>query len=114
LFAGRFEEAGECIEQLSRFAPQPSAVLQRQLIARWQAQQGWLLHLQGRMDVSRAHFLEALGELDPQGWPEPLVYRSGFNQPAFVTGELYFQQAVQQVCIPGYIPVGVLLSEDIS
>ena len=30
------------------FTPQPSAILQRQLIARWQAQQGWLLHLQGR------------------------------------------------------------------
>ena len=37
LFAGRFEQAGQCMAQMARFAPQPSAVEQRQLLARWQA-----------------------------------------------------------------------------
>ncbi len=43
LFAGRFDPAAACIEQLAIY-PQPTQVLQRQLLARWQAQQGWLLH----------------------------------------------------------------------
>jgi len=40
LFAGRFEQAAVCIDQLARFAPQPTAAQQRYLLARWQAQWG--------------------------------------------------------------------------
>lgn len=96
LFAGRFEQAGECIEHLSRFMPQPSALLQRQLIARWQAQQGWLLHLQGRMDGSRAHLLEALGELGPELWTARLMCLSGLTQQALLRGELDVAQAINR------------------
>lgn len=96
LFAGRFEQAGECIAQLSRFSPQPSAFLQRQLVARWQAQQGWLLHLQGRMDTSRAHFLEALDELDPGLWTARLMCLSGLTQQALLRGELDVAQALNR------------------
>jgi ATP/maltotriose-dependent transcriptional regulator MalT len=96
LFAGRFEEAAECIEQLSRFTPQPSAFLERQLIARWQAQQGWLLHLQGRMDASRVHFLEALDELSAQCWPARLMCLSGLTQQALLRGELDVAQALNR------------------
>jgi ATP/maltotriose-dependent transcriptional regulator MalT len=96
LFAGRFEQAGECIEHLSRFNPQPSAFLQRQLIARWQAQQGWLLHVQGRMSASRAHFLEALSELGPEFWPVRLMCLSGLTQQALVRGELEVAQALNR------------------
>jgi ATP/maltotriose-dependent transcriptional regulator MalT len=96
LFAGRFEQAAECIEQLSRFTPQPSAFLQRQLIARWQAQQGWLLHLQGRKDASRAHFLEALVELDLECWPVRLMCLSGLTQQALLRGELDVAQALNR------------------
>ena len=96
LFAGRFEQAGECIAHLSRFLPQPCAFHQRQLIARWQAQQGWLLHLQGRMDASRAHFLEALDELGPQFWPARLMCLSGLTQQALVRGELEVAQALNR------------------
>ncbi len=56
LFAGRFEQAAACIDQLARFAPQPSAAQQRYLLARWQAQWGWLLHLGGDAESSRLHF----------------------------------------------------------
>jgi len=96
LFAGRFEQAAECIEHLSRFTPQPSALLQRQLIARWQAQQGWLLHLQGRMEGSRAHFLDALSVLGAELWPVRLMCLSGLTQQALLRGELDLAQATNR------------------
>ncbi len=96
LFAGRFEQAAECIEQLSRFTPQPSAILQRQLVARWQAQQGWLLHLQGRSEGSRAHFIDALSELGPDLWTVRLMCLSGLTQQALLRGELDVAQALNR------------------
>lgn len=93
LFAGRFDHAAECIEQLARFAPQPTEALQRQLLARWQAQQGWLLHLQGRMEAARAHFLDALGELSVDAWPARLLCLSGLTQQALLNAELDVAQA---------------------
>ena len=88
LFAGRFEQGAACIEQLGRFAPQPTALLQRQLLARWQAQQGWLLHLQGRKAPARAHFLEALDDLGPDAWPARLLCFSGLTQQALLNADL--------------------------
>jgi ATP/maltotriose-dependent transcriptional regulator MalT len=93
LFVGRFEQATACIAHLAHFTPQPSAVLQRQLIARWQALQGWLLHLQGRMEASRAHFLDALSALDPDCWTARLMCLSGLTQQALLRGELDVAQA---------------------
>jgi ATP/maltotriose-dependent transcriptional regulator MalT len=93
LFAGRFDHAAVCIEQLARFAPQPTEALQRQLLARWQAQQGCLLHLQGRMEAARAHFLDALGELSVDAWPARLLCLSGLTQQALLNAELDAAQA---------------------
>lgn len=93
LFAGRFDQAAVCIEQLVRFTPQPTAILQRQLLARWQAQQGWLLHLQGRMEAARAHFTEALAELGADAWAARLLCLSGLTQQALLTADLDAAQA---------------------
>jgi ATP/maltotriose-dependent transcriptional regulator MalT len=96
LFAGRFEQAGVCIDQLARFAPQPCATLQRQLVARWQAQQGWLLHLLGRHEPARAHFLDALTELSASAWTVRLLCLSGLTQQALLKGELDVAQAINR------------------
>ncbi|WP_077045328.1 LuxR C-terminal-related transcriptional regulator [Pseudomonas sp. KK4] len=96
LFAGRFDQAALCIEQLARFAPQPTAALQRQLLARWQAQQGWLLHLQGRMAAAREHFVEALAELSAEAWPARLLCLSGLTQQALLSAELDGAQALNR------------------
>ncbi|UZE12962.1 LuxR C-terminal-related transcriptional regulator [Pseudomonas sp. B21-053] len=96
LFAGRFEQASACIEQLQRFAPQPSATLQRQLLARWQAQMGWLLHLQGRGESAREHFLEALAALGAEAWPARLLCLSGLTQQALLNAELEAAQALNR------------------
>ncbi|MFY0731114.1 LuxR C-terminal-related transcriptional regulator [Pseudomonas sp. NFX15] len=96
LFAGRFDDAAQCIGQMSRFMPQPTAHQQRQLIARWQAQQGWLLHLQGRMDSARQHFIDALGELGPDLWTARLMCLSGLAQQALLRGELDVAQTLNR------------------
>jgi LuxR family maltose regulon positive regulatory protein len=96
LFAGRFDQAAPCIEQMARFAPQPTAALQRQLLARWQAQQGWLLHLQGRMAAARGHFVDALAELAADAWPARLLCLSGLTQQALLKGELDAAQALNR------------------
>jgi ATP/maltotriose-dependent transcriptional regulator MalT len=88
LFAGRFEQAATWIGHMSRFMPQPSAILEQQLIARWQAQMGWLLHLQGRMESARKHFDQALAALGPDAWPARLLCLSGQTQQALLCGEL--------------------------
>ncbi|MBN3863128.1 helix-turn-helix transcriptional regulator [Pseudomonas frederiksbergensis] len=93
LFAGRFEQASTCIVRLAHFMPQPSAMLERRLIARWQALQGWLLHLQGHMETSRGHFLDALNSLDPDCWTARLMCLSGLTQQALLRGELDMAQA---------------------
>lgn len=93
LFAGRFDPAAACIEQLARFAPQPTQAQQRQLLARWQAQQGWLLHLQGRMEAARTHFLDALAELGVDAWPARVLCLSGLTQQALLNAELDVAQA---------------------
>ena len=92
LFAGRFEQAAQCIAHLGRFMPQPCAQLETQLIARWQAQQGWLLHLQGQMAPAREHFQQALAELARDAWPTRLLCLSGLTLQALLCGE--FEQAL--------------------
>ena len=101
LFAGRFEQAEQCIAHMTRFLPQPSAQSERQLIARWQAQQGWLLHLQGQMQPAQEHFQQALAELAPETWPTRLLCLSGLTQQALLRGELDVAQAFnrQALCL---------------
>ncbi|MHB2246177.1 LuxR C-terminal-related transcriptional regulator [Pseudomonas fitomaticsae] len=96
LFAGRFAQAADCIGQLSRFLPPPSAGQQRQLIARWQAQQGWLLHLQGHMGEAREHFEQALNDLSPQAWTARLLCLSGRTQQALLCGDLELAHSINR------------------
>ncbi|WP_248748572.1 LuxR C-terminal-related transcriptional regulator [Pseudomonas sp. MWU15-20650] len=96
LFAGRFEQAALCIDQLARFTPQPTAAEQRYLLARWQAQWGWLLHLSGDAGRSREHFLEALQALPDHAWTSRLMCLSGLTQQALLRGELDTAQALSR------------------
>ncbi|AUO21355.1 MULTISPECIES: LuxR C-terminal-related transcriptional regulator [unclassified Pseudomonas] len=96
LFAGRFDQAALCIDQLARFTPQPTAHLQRYLLARWQAQWGWLLHLGGEAARAREHFLEALQDLPESAWTSRLMCLSGLTQQALLRGELDVAQALNR------------------
>jgi len=68
--------------------PQPTAQLEQQLLARWQAQQGWLFHLQGQMEPARACFQEALSALADDAWQARVMCLSGLTQQALLCGEL--------------------------
>ncbi|KAA0946995.1 MULTISPECIES: LuxR C-terminal-related transcriptional regulator [unclassified Pseudomonas] len=96
LFAGRFDQAALCIDQLARFTPQPTAPLQRHLLARWQAQWGWLLHLGGEAVRAREHFLEALQDLPDSAWTSRLMCLSGLTQQALLRGELDVAQTLNR------------------
>jgi len=96
LFAGRFDQAAQCIDQLARFTPQPTAAQQRHLLARWQAQWGWLLHLGGDAEGSRVHFLEALQALPDSAWTSRLMCLSGLTQQALLRGELDVAQGLNR------------------
>ncbi|MBC3363239.1 LuxR C-terminal-related transcriptional regulator [Pseudomonas sp. SWRI154] len=101
LFAGRFDEAQACIEQLARFVPQPLACQQRQLIARWQVLRGWLLHLSGDGLPAREHFLQAQIGLDPQAWALKVLCLIGQTQQALLAGDLTSAQWInrQALCV---------------
>ncbi len=101
LFAGRFEQAAQCIARLSCFLPQSSARGERQLIARWQALSGWLSHLQGQKEVAQAHFSQALEVLDADNWIARAMCLSGLTQQALLRGELDIAHACnrQALCL---------------
>ncbi|WLG94993.1 LuxR C-terminal-related transcriptional regulator [Pseudomonas sp. FP198] len=101
LCAGRFAEAERCIEQLGRFAPQPLACRQRELIARWQVLRGWLLHLDGEGEPAREHFLQAEAGLEPHAWALKVLCLIGQTQQALLKGELASAQWInrQALCL---------------
>jgi len=101
LFAGRFDQASACIEQLGRFVPQPLPGHQQQLLARWLVLRGWLLHLSGDGDRAREHFLQAQASLDPQAWALRLLCLMGLTQQALLNGELASAQWInrQALCL---------------
>ncbi|MBV4487365.1 LuxR C-terminal-related transcriptional regulator [Pseudomonas sp. SWRI153] len=96
LFAGRFEQAAQCMAHFSRFMPQPTAHLEQQLLARWQAQQGWLCHLQGQMEPAHVCFQAALTALAADAWQERLLCLSGLTQQALLCGELDQAHAINR------------------
>ncbi|WP_064119405.1 helix-turn-helix transcriptional regulator [Pseudomonas fluorescens] len=95
LFAGRFEQAEQCMAHLSRFMP-PCAQQMQQLLALWQVQQGWLAHLQGRMELARDCFQEALSTLAADAWQARLMCLSGLTQQALLCGELDQAHAINR------------------
>ncbi|WP_434648925.1 LuxR C-terminal-related transcriptional regulator [Pseudomonas sp. D1-2] len=101
LFAGRFDQAEGCIEQLTRLLPQPLACQQRELIARWQVLRGWLLHLRGDGEQAREHFFQAQAGLDPEAWALKVLCLIGQTQQALLQGELALAQAInrQALCV---------------
>ncbi|MEB0169737.1 helix-turn-helix transcriptional regulator, partial [Pseudomonas sp. CCC4.4] len=87
IYTGRFDQAAICLEHLGRFLPQPSAVLQRDFIAAWQAQQGWLHHLCGDAKRAVGHFEDACAYLAPEAWSCRVLCLSGMTQQALLNGQ---------------------------
>ena len=92
VYAGRFDQACACLEHLARFSPQPSATQQRELIALWQAQQGWLQHLWGKAELAVGHLQDACRDLSQSMWQVRVMCLSGLTQQALLNGQ--FDQAL--------------------
>lgn len=63
LISSRLDEAQRCLAQLSRFLPQPTATLNRRVLAIWQALHGATQGLLGHCAIAREHCQEALDHL---------------------------------------------------
>lgn len=72
ILCARFDEAGECMQTLAHFLPQPDARRQRKLLAHWQTLAGVLARQCGRRDA-RQHCLEALQGLDEGAWSQRVL-----------------------------------------
>lgn len=92
IYAGRFDQAAACLENLRHFSPQPSAAQQRDLIALWQTLQGWLHHLWGNAEIAVGHFQDACWHLSQGAWQGRLFCLSGLTQQALLNGQ--FDQAL--------------------
>lgn len=87
LYAGRLAEAEDCIGQLARFLPMPSASRQRVLLAQWQGLFGILLHCRGERGAAD-YLREALEQLPEDAWSQGLICRSALMQLAMIEGRM--------------------------
>ncbi|WP_397449729.1 LuxR C-terminal-related transcriptional regulator [Pseudomonas sp. NA-150] len=92
IYAGRFDQAAACLENMERFSPQPTAALQRDFIALWQGQLGWLNHLWGNAEEAVGHLQDACNHLSEQAWQCRVLCLSGLTQQALLVGQ--FDQAL--------------------
>jgi LuxR family transcriptional regulator, maltose regulon positive regulatory protein len=87
IYAGRFDQAAACLDDMARFSPRPTADQQRDFIALWQGQQGWLNHLWGNADVAVGHFRDACEHLSESAWQCRALCLSGLTQQALLNGQ---------------------------
>src|SRR5690554_7608715 len=60
VFSGQLDSAQQSLEHLVNFLPQPTAKLQADLLAQWQAFTGWIAHLRGAAEPAQEHLHAAL------------------------------------------------------
>lgn len=96
IICARFDEAGECIQALAHFLPQPDARRQRKLLAQWQALSGVLARQCGRREA-RQHCLDALQALDESGWSQRILCYQALAQQHLAENALpQAQQALDE------------------
>ncbi|SFU14924.1 ATP-, maltotriose-and DNA-dependent transcriptional regulator MalT [Pseudomonas marincola] len=77
----RLDEVEDCIDELARYMPQPSAKRQQLLLANYQVIMG-VLHRQRGLASARQHCLEALSKLDERGWSQQVLCHQALTQQA--------------------------------
>lgn len=88
LLSGHLDEAQHCCEQLARFAPQPTAVRQQELLAQWQALHANLAFHRGDCERARLLLAEAVVELPERSWSQRLVCYAMQVEQALIEGRL--------------------------
>lgn len=93
LLSGHLDEAQHCCEQLARFAPQPDARHQQELIAQWKALSGKLAYHRGDAERARPLLAEAIAELPERAWSQRLLCYLPQIEQAMIAG--HFDQALE-------------------
>ncbi|MGB4074089.1 MAG: LuxR C-terminal-related transcriptional regulator [Pseudomonas sp.] len=88
LFSGRLDEAQHYTEQLARFAPQPTASRQRELIAQWKALHANLAFHRGNAAQAGELLTEAVAELPERSWSQRLFCCALQVEQALINGRL--------------------------
>jgi ATP/maltotriose-dependent transcriptional regulator MalT len=99
LLSGHLDEAQHCCAQLARFAPQPDARRQQELIAQWKALSGKLAYHRGDAERARPLLAEAIAELPERAWSQRLLCYLAQIEQAMIEGRLDQAQELNRVAI---------------
>lgn len=92
LLSWRLDEAGQCIEGLSRFMPLPDKARHRRLLANAQALRGALAALRGDGGAAQNHCLAALAGMSAKDWRSSVLCHATLARMAMARGD--FDQAL--------------------
>lgn len=99
LLSGHLDEAQHCGEQLARFAPQPDAQHQQELIAQWKALNSKLAYHRGEAERARPLLAEAIAELPERAWSQRLLCYLAQIEQSMIEGQFDQAQELNRVAI---------------
>lgn len=99
LLSGHLDQAQHCCEQLTRFAPQPDARRQQELLAQWKALSGKLAYHRGDAERARPLLAEAIAELPERAWSQRLLCYLAQIEQAMIEGQFDQAQELNRLAI---------------
>ncbi|MBO3277395.1 LuxR C-terminal-related transcriptional regulator [Pseudomonas schmalbachii] len=111
LMASRLSEAQTCLTHLGHFLPQPTADLNRCLLAAWQALHGTIQGLLGSCDSAREHCQSALAQLGESDRHVSFLCHSTLARLAMSAGETAQAQQILMDAVEQARRHGCLASE---
>lgn len=99
VFSGQLDSAQQSLEHLVNFLPQPTAKLQADLLAQWQAFTGWIAHLRGEAEPAQEHLHAALQWLSDDFWEIRLTCYSALTQQALLVGDLDLARSINRTAL---------------
>ena len=99
VFTGQLDSAQHSLDHLANFLPQPSAKLQADLLAQWQAFTGWIAHLRGHAESAQEHLHAAIQWLSDDFWEIRLTCYSALTQHAFLVGDLELARSLNRTAL---------------
>jgi ATP/maltotriose-dependent transcriptional regulator MalT len=99
VFTGQLDSAQQSLGHLANFLPQPTAKLQADLLAQWQAFTGWIAHLSGNSELAQEHLHAALQWLSDDFWEIRLTCYSALTQHALLIGDLDLARSLNRTAL---------------
>ncbi|MDT4815890.1 HTH-type transcriptional regulator MalT [compost metagenome] len=117
LIGGRLDETQASLARLGHFLPQPTAELNRRLLAKWQALNGSLQSFLGRYDIGREYCQSALENLGSEDWHITFLGFAALARMATTDGDTlqaqqYLLEAVELARRQGCLASEVLINSE--